>query len=412
MRRREGTLRRAIPVALVTALGLGSGLGCGDETEPVPGFVHGTFYASLREARAGFVRQGGQWLDDYGDAAFYGLAYHAWSAERSGDASDAAVAEAARDSARQVLAEADLIRGDVNEIAMAALGLIEGMQARGDLDDLDVLDPLLDTLDDTVEILGWSLDGGVVQGYAVDTYGPTSIGGLVGLLNAQYAMLVEAPRREARIAWAGEMAEALEAEAWNGTFYDFGAGREGLFLYPNVTMMLLHLRLHQLTGDRAHQDRALALHQAIQPLRVETDGPGLLRYRSPYSAEHMGAQTDDYTTLSSQNYTLFALLLLYEVTGEARFLSDWNGIVSFLEARLFRTWCRSDVHTAPCEPACGAGEACVDGHCLPEACQPGVIHHWMDGAPAQPEHPEVFCSGCNLQLLFVMLYRQELLQTP
>ena len=58
------------------------------------------------------------------------------------------------------------------------------------------------------------------------------------------------------------------------------------------------------------------------PIRVTDDGPGLARYRSPYSATHMGAQTDDYSTLSAQNYLMIALWLAYEATGEQRYLDD------------------------------------------------------------------------------------------
>ena len=31
----------------------------------------------------------------------------------------------------------------------------------------------------------------------------------------------------------------------------------------------------------------------------------------------------------------------------------------------------------------------------------------MDGNIAVPEDPEFFCSGCNLQLLYVLWYRQH-----
>jgi hypothetical protein len=381
-------------------------MGCGDD-EPLPPFEHQDFYETLQGASAGFTWDATEWLDDYGDAAFYGLAYNAWVSAATGDASATAFSEAAFEYARWVVTTADLMNGDVNEIAMAALGLIDYMAATGDLTALAELEAVLDMIDTSVEVLGWYLDGGVVSGYAVDTYGPTSISGLVGLLNLQYAYLLNGADQAIRLAWAAEMADEIDAEAWNGEYYEFGEGRTGMFLYPNITMILHNVRLHQLTGEARFRQRALAVYRAIEALKITDDGPGLLRYRSPYSAEHMGAQTDDYTTLSSQNYTLFALLLLYEMTGDVKYMKAFNGIVEFLSTRLWATWCRSHVHLRPCAPACSAGDVCVDGRCLPESCQEGVIHHWMDGQPASPTDPEYFCSGCNWQLLYVLWYRQH-----
>jgi hypothetical protein len=50
---------------------------------------------------------------------------------------------------------------------------------------------------------------------------------------------------------------------------------------------------------------------------------------------------------------------------------------------------------------------CLDGTCLQDHCTGGVLHHLMDGNIAVPEDPEFFCSGCNLQLLYVLWYRQH-----
>mgnify|MGYP006897292372 CR=1 FL=1 len=30
-----------------------------------------------------------------------------------------------------------------------------------------------------------------------------------------------------------------------------------------------------------------------------------------------------------------------------------------------------------------------------------ILHHWMNGRAAIPEDPEYFCSGCNLQTLYI-----------
>ena len=154
----------------------------------------------------------------------------------------------------------------------------------------------------------------------------------------------------------------------------------------------------------------MAVHAGIQPLRVAEDsglvGPG--RYRSPYSADIEGAQTDDYTTLSSQNYLMMALMLLHEVTGDAAYLLEVDAILDFLEGPMVGEWCLSHFHTAGCAEPCDDGDVCIEETCFDDSCPPGVLHHWIAGRAARPEDTVLVCSGCNLQLLYVMWYRQHL----
>jgi uncharacterized protein YyaL (SSP411 family) len=132
-------------------------------------------------------------------------------------------------------------------------------------------------------------------------------------------------------------------------------------------MILCYCRLYEATGESVYIDKAEALFEAIQPLKAP-DRPG---YRSPYSAEFMGAVTDDYSTLSSQNYLMFALALLSRVTGKGAYCSELGEIRRFVEEYLF-----DEEHHR-------------------------LLHHWMDGTIAQPADPEYFCSGCNLQYLYM-----------
>jgi len=149
----------------------------------------------------------------------------------------------------------------------------------------------------------------------------------------------------------------------------------------------------------------------MQPLKV-TELSGLAapgRYRSPYSAVHMGATTDDYSTLSSQNYLMLSLMLLYQLSGDVAYVKEADSVLAFLKDYLWGESCLSDIHLVECDPACGPDQACLKMSCFDDACHCGVLHHWMDGRLALPADPEFFCSGCNLQLLYVMWYRQNML---
>jgi hypothetical protein len=241
----------------------------GDKPEELPPFEHASFYETLQGDAAEFTLMDGQWMDDYGDAAFYGLAYYAWLAQESGDPAHAATRDAAYAYNLSVAQNADLINGDVNEIAMAALGLIDYMAATGDLSANDDVNALIDNIDLMLELVGFYVSRTLIPGYAVETYGPTSISGLVGLVNLQHATLVADAHQGDYIAWTRDLIEAVDENAWNGTHYDFGDDRPGLFLYPNVTMILLHVRMYQLTGEAQFLTRAEALYEAIGALRFK-----------------------------------------------------------------------------------------------------------------------------------------------
>ena len=99
-------------------------------------------------------------------------------------------------------------------------------------------------------------------------------------------------------------------------------------------------------------------------------------YHSPYSKESMGATDDDYTTHSSQNYLMLALIVAFQVSGEEQYLQEIDILLGFLENRLL------------------IGDQ--------------ILHHWMDGRAAAEPDPYIYCLGCNVQTLFI-LYQLALL---
>jgi hypothetical protein len=131
--------------------------------------------------------------------------------------------------------------------------------------------------------------------------------------------------------------------------------------------MLAQGRAFQLTRDPLHITRIAAIRAGIEPLRDRAGD----HFHSPYSASAMGAIDADYSTLSSQNYLMLALLLGWRATGDPSFLHDIDAILGFCETHLL-----------------------VDGR---------LVHHWMNGKPAQPTDPSYYCTGCNLQTLYLFV---------
>ncbi len=374
-----------------------------------PASRHDALYGALLQEARGLSFSEGDWLEDYGDAPWYGIV----ASDHMGDSRrrDEALARA-----RRLVAEKDLLKGDIQEMTMSALGLIERVSTTKDAGDLALLDDFLDRLDRLASAFGWYLDLGGDVSWALRTYGPTSISALIGLVNAQYGLLIGGARGQERLDFAVEMDQRITERAlasirdWQGQrtvmAYRFGKEREGLFLYPNVAMIALKARLHRLTREDRYVKEAVALHDAIQPLRI-SDSPA--RYYSPYSAAEMGARTRDYSTLSSHNYLALSLLLLFEVTGEDRFLEESDRVLDALEKMRGR-WCLSHVHTSAraCGGTCPDRRVCVKNTCSDDRCQEGVLHHVIDGRLALPEDPSFFCAGCNLQTLYVLGYRRTL----
>lgn len=323
----------------------------------------------------------GDWDPDWEDAPFYGPALYArWGWEtgnpehqeraREAVAYNLAVAEAGLDDLLGVFVD------QASTILYGTLGVIEYMDASGDRSQLEQVDEVVENAGGLIQLMGDYITG-FEDNYAVDAYGPTSISAIFALLYLQHAVLLETERAPEYVERARQILARIDALAYNGEFYLFSPERpDELYLYPNVAMMLASVRMYQATGEASYLERAESIYEAIQALRCP-DRPG---YRSPYSAEVMGAQSDDYTTLSSTNYLMLALALLADETGDPRYRAEIEELLGFVEDYL---WVPGD------------GQ---------------VYHHWMDGRLAIPEDPEYYCVGCNLQLLYITWWVEANLQ--
>lgn len=379
-------MKRVASLALAAFVAL---VACSDEPAEAPAPVAPpSRHAALRDSLVADVKAyaftDGDWQEDLGDAPFFGLGWLTHRTPLEGD--ERTRRDQAVTRARSVI-QGPLLEGDLQDKVMAALGLIEHY-ATGEKEELATVDQFIDSLDSLTHTLGDYLEAGADRSWAIRTYGPTAVTALVALLEAQYALFVGGERREERLARAKEIDAKIGERAFGdlGTVrgYAVAPGRGDLEIYPNVSMLMLKARLFRLTKDDAFRLEARALYAAIQPLKI-SDAPA--RYRSPYASSLVGAKTNDVSTLSSQNYLALALLLLYEITGDARFVDEADRVFDSIETM--------------------RGNYCV-GDAAPQRCASGLLHHFVDGRLAEPGDGTLFCSGCNLQTLYVLGYRRSL----
>jgi uncharacterized protein YyaL (SSP411 family) len=211
--------------------------------------------------------------------------------------------------------------------------------------------------------------------FSTDLYGPTSTTGGVAVIYLQHVGSLNAERSPEWLQRAVEIAASIEEVAYDGDHYKFSPDVDKLYLYPNATMLMVLTGLYEQTGDLAYLDRAEEVYQGIQPLWNEE----MELYHSPYSVESQGAQTDEYSTLSSQNYLMLGLMELYHHSGDITYLNDVIRLLKSVKTRLY-------------SPEDGL-----------------IVHHWIDGRPATHDDPDFFCSGCNLQTLYILWYLQNVL---
>jgi hypothetical protein len=266
---------------------------------------------------------------------------------------------------------------NLEEVFMTTQGLIEYAGVTGDEALIPPLQTLLDVMSGLMSTFGNYLDVSVGE-FAADLYGPTSITAGYAVILLQYAALLDAPDEELRVTQAIIALDVIGEKAFDEDHYQFRPGDEKLYLYPNATMLIALNRAYQLTGEQRFLDRALLVYEGIQVLR----DANLDFYHSPYSQAYQGAETDEYGTLSAQNYLLLGLMLMYQNTQDPAFLEDILALLRFIQEKLY------------------------------DAEKQKILHHWIDGRPALPTDPDYFCSGCNLQVLYLLWYLKHDLNVP
>ncbi len=380
--------------------------------------------ALVADARQFASRGSTGWLDDLGDAPLFGVAAYA-RRERGGERLEGDerlrpfdVVTFARSSLRRPVLDADI---DADERMFTALGILELLDAnRGRLTDGYFAETLA-----LVESFSVNVDA-AVRGYLDDLaraapnsalvrdYGSTVVTGVVALLHAQLALAgvtsADAHRERALAL------EGLLTRTAFGDLADIGSGRSarafarspgepGLFLLPNVVMMLVEARLFRVTKDETHRITARALFAAIQPL-VLSSQPA--RYAEPEAVAPLAATTRETTTLATQSALALALLSVFEVTGDTRYVDEVDRVLDALEA-MRGPYCLSQLDATTCAPACEPGQTCLSAECTAERCTTGLLHHRVDGRLAAPgDARPVFCSGCSFAALYAVGMRRVL----
>ncbi len=166
-------------VALVLALvGVAA---CGSDAAGLPDAVApASRHDAMRSALTSDAKQlsfsNGDWLEDLGDAPFYGLAWYSRRTDLDGDETtrrDRALARA------RTLLDDDLVKGDLQEKVMACLGMIEHVAASGDRSDVGRIDFFIDRLGSLSQTFGDYLAAAADESWAIRTYGPTAVTALV-----------------------------------------------------------------------------------------------------------------------------------------------------------------------------------------------------------------------------------------
>jgi hypothetical protein len=316
----------------------------------------------------------GTWSPDYNDSPFSGPAFYARAGQTTGRLDYQTRADEAAEYNRGLMATALLLNteefvGQLHRIMFAVLGLLEYMDATDTQNGVDSVEDLLDRVNFIMWAIGYYVPAGSTS--VAEVYGQTTATNLLILVNLQYARAFpERPASMVYIDAANEYLNAINANAWNGSYYEFSPGVPSTvgtkYLYPNVTTMMSLARIYEATGDTDALDRAESLFDEIETLKYDWR-PG---YFTPYAKETYGALTDDFTSFSPTGYAVLAFQSLYYITCEQKYLDGIHEQLTFI---------RDYIH----DPSAGL-----------------IRHHWIDGAIAPPS--TFVCIGCNLQFLWIM----------
>jgi uncharacterized protein YyaL (SSP411 family) len=323
----------------------------------------------------------GEWELHYGDGAMYGPSFDLLQWQITGDTDHYDRGIAALEANRVLVEDAAANPlGYLEQLEGLSMSLLSLIEAGLYLDDeteavyMASADSLLVSLDGMASALNDYLD--IDQGeFAATTYGPTALSAFFALIHLEHILAYPGVDEAHHLQRAEDILDSIFEAAWDAElgYFLFAPGDERHMLYPSIAMMVAYSRAESISGDLYYRQRFDETYAGIQPLKNKNND----HYHSPYSAEEMGATDEDYTTLSSQNYLMLGLLSAYQNSGDLKYLEEIDTILGFIEDKLLS-----------------------EGQ---------LLHHWVNGRAANEEDPYIYCLGCNLQTLYILLLLESTL---
>lgn len=361
-------------------LGLLLAAGCGDDSgDPLARYrkvenEYSDLFAKVYERllNRSYIVDGDD-LEDYGDSMAYCSAL-VFALDKMGKAGDNEVAFArnlmggyerkvSEFVARpfSILADGDLAM----EVYIGVLGMLAAYEARPEPHTLEVADDYFDAMTSLVDLFGPA-----IYAVPIPPYGPTTIkAGLASALLHYPLATRGVGRSEERtgegLAILAEMDSTVWDERLGGYRYLAGGRHPYEYMYSNVTAIQALARAWRLTGDRAYLDRAKTVAEGLEALYSSQYGGYFASDESYPQAPHSG---EAYIPLSAQNYTILVDLVLYQFTGEGKYLDRALRLFDFVERVLWVDQERICFHDI----------------------QHGQLADW-------------YCTGCNWQLLYNLL---------
>jgi hypothetical protein len=328
--------------------------------KPAPASRHDQLRTQLRTDAHGFAFSDGAWANDEHDAVDFGLGW--LSHQHDLDTDEASRRDAAKARALSLLSGPP----QSLETLHAALGLVEYASATGDKSVLPALDRYLQGLD---------ASGDFAAGDGEFNVGPTELTALMARVHTESTLALG----EQRTARASALDGAIRAQAFGDLVdptthaqaraYEYAPDSSTISDTANIAMLILKARLFRLTKDPVFQIEARAIYAALQPLKLT---PG--RYASPDEQVALKSDAHDVTLLSAQINLALGLTLLFEITGEDRFIQEADQAFDAIAAMHGPT---------------------------------GLAHHAVGGAL----DPQV-CAGCTFRALSTLGYRRALAGEP
>ncbi len=223
-------------------------------------------------------------------------------------------------------------------------------------------------------------------------YGPVTI--LAGLASAffQYPIGVGYDEMTAAYIEAGEeIISFLNDRAydedrkiyryWANEDYDF------VYTYSNALMAQALIRGYLATNEQSMLERAIEITETLELLYSNTYDSYLAAENDPkyfafYETLNLPHFIQKYIALSHTNYQNYNNIMLYEITGEQKYLDRTRNNLDFIRDKLF------DIN------------------------QKKINHHLINGTNEEFGFYK-YCSGCNFQALYIIyLYNQALQGKP